>query len=128
MRPTLVYEEITSPAPPLRLPSPSRPPARTRRAQWLIVPLFPGGADPGDSTAHGGAAHRESGHNLYVVAAILEGGKGTLLEILLQELDGFVVQLRSGSGGFFGARDSPLLALSAYLLTEERLTEKVRAA
>ena len=31
-------------------------------------------------------------------------------------------------GLFFGARDSPLWALLTYRLTEERLTEKVRAA
>jgi hypothetical protein len=86
------------------------------------------GADAGDSTAHSGATHREYGHNLHVVAAFSESGKGALFEALLQELLGFVVQLRSGSGGLLGARDSPLLALSAYRLTEERLTEKVRAA
>ena len=63
-----------------------------------------------------------------MVAAISEGCKGELFEVLLQELDGFVVRLRSGSGLFFGARDSPLLALSAYRLSEERLTEKARAA
>jgi hypothetical protein len=36
--------------------------------------------------------------------------------------------LGADPGLFFGARDSPLLALSAYRLSEERLTEKVRAA
>jgi hypothetical protein len=31
-------------------------------------------------------------------------------------------------GLYFGSKDCPLLALSTYRLTEERLTEKVRAA
>src|SRR5215213_5002585 len=66
-------------APPLRPPSSSRPPLRTHRARWLIAPLFPGGADPDDSTAHGGATHAEPAHDLHVVAAISEGGKGALL-------------------------------------------------
>src|SRR5919107_5981157 len=61
-------------------------------------PLFPGGAQAGYGATHGGAAYREPPHELHVVAAISEGGKGALFLVLLQELDGSVVQPRGGSG------------------------------
>jgi hypothetical protein len=105
------------------------PPSRTRHALWRLAPLFPGGTDPGYGAAHGGATYRESRHGFYVLAALSEGGEGTLSEVLLQKLDGRIVELGSRDPGLFlGANDSPLWAFSRYRLTEERLTEKVRAA
>src|SRR3712207_9200041 len=103
-------------------PQPSslaRPPSRTRRALWLLAPLFPGRTDPGYGAAHGGATYREPRHDLYVVTALLEGGKGTFFEVLLQELHGFVVQLRSRSGPLLRSQRFSAVGL-VYVRSEER--------
>ncbi len=79
---------------------------------------------------HGRATHGESRHGLYVVATLLEGEVGASFEIGGKQPHGLLVELREGARPLLlGARDSPLLALSTYLLTEESETEKeVRAA
>src|SRR5215213_2563393 len=84
--------------------SPSMPPLRTRRALLLIVPLFPGGADPRYGAAHRGGTYRESRHELYVLAALLEAREGTLSEVLLQEPQGLLVELRGRSGPLLGGK------------------------
>src|SRR3712207_1433445 len=84
-------------------------PSQTRRALWLLVPLFPRGADAGYSATHGGAAYRESGHDLYVVAALLKGEVGTFFEIGGKEPPCLLAELRSRSGPLLRSkRFSPL--------------------
>ena len=84
-------------APPPRLPSPSRPPARTRYARWRVVPLFARGADASYGTAHGGATHRESCDGLYVLATLPKGEVGTFLQIGAKEPSCLLVENRSRS-------------------------------
>jgi hypothetical protein len=116
-------------AQPSRPPSPAKAPSRTRHAAWLIAPLFPGSTDAGYGAAHGRAAYREPRHELYVLAALSEGvAKGRSLRSSSRSLMAFPSSLGAAPSLFFGARDCPLWALFAYLLTEERLTRKVRAA
>src|SRR3712207_9416364 len=82
-------------------PQPSslaRPPSRTRRALWLLAPLFTGRTDPGYGAAHGGATYREPRHDLYVVAALLKCEVGPFFEIGGKEPCCLLVELRSRSG------------------------------
>jgi hypothetical protein len=66
---------------------------------------------------------------LHVVAALLKAREGALSNVLLQELHGLLVQLRGRSGPLLrGQRFSLVGLVYVALLTEERLTQKVRAA
>ncbi len=87
----------------------------TRRALWLLVPLFPRRANPGYGAADRRAAHQEPREGVYVVAPLLlKGGVvGSFLEVLFKQFDGLLSSSFGADPGlFFGARGSPRLALS----------------
>jgi hypothetical protein len=67
--------------------------------------------DAGYGAAHGEATHRESRHDLHVVAALPKGEVGTFLETGGKEPRGLLIKLRKRSWLFFGARDPPRWAL-----------------
>src|SRR4051812_34051724 len=76
-----------------------------------------------------GAAHRDPRYDPYVLATLQEGGEGAFSEVLFEHsLFAFSSSLGAEPGLLFGVSDTPLVAFWTYLLTEERLMEKVRAA
>src|SRR3712207_5570232 len=77
--------------------SPSREPFGTRRARWLLVPLFPRSADAAHGAADRRSTHREPRDGVHVAAALLEGGVRAFFEVLFEQLGGLLVQLGSRS-------------------------------
>jgi hypothetical protein len=65
---------------------------------------------------------------LCVVAALLKAHKGRSLRSSSKSFMALSSSFGADPGLFLEASDSPRLALLTYRLTEERLTEKVRAA
>src|SRR5918996_1866944 len=96
-----------APAPPP--PSPSRRPSRTRRILGPIYPLFPGRLHPLYGPAHGGATDLHGGHRLQILAPLLQGEKGALLEIRSEQPSGPLVQLRLRAGPLLGRQRATLL-------------------
>src|SRR5215218_4047462 len=89
-------------------PSPAKLPSRTRCALWQVAPLFPSRTDPSYGAAHGGAAHRQSAHGLYVVATLLKSEVGMCSwRSALRSLLAFCSSFGRDPGLFFGAKDSP---------------------
>src|SRR5215218_1411836 len=71
-------------------------------------PLFARSGDAGYGAAHGGAAHRQSAHGLYVVATLLKSEVGMCSwRSALRSLLAFCSSFGRDPGLFFGAKDSP---------------------
>src|SRR5215211_8336581 len=104
------------------------PPSRTRRVRLPIPPFFL----VGPSLAM--ARHIVERLTESPVRASIYSQrswrltKGRSRRSSSSSLLAFSSSFGAAPGRFLGTSDSPLFALSAYRLTEERLTEKVRAA